>query len=345
MALASAGPFSSAQFQTLEPIATQHAVRALLRDRVLARRDRDSGGDERYCAALTDIALREAALEARRNEHLISVLEALVAAGVAALLFKGAALAHSHYPRPELRERDDTDLAVNVAHLQAAGDVLERLGFRPITANEGSLVMRQRLYRRRDVDGLMHNIDLHWAISNSSRTARLTVRGLLARSVALPALSAHARVPGSIDALLIACAHLDAHHVDDVRLIWLYDIHLLIENMPIAMRVSATQRALEYGLAPACAWVLTALARALGSSLVGFEPLTRHDKITPPSGRRIAQWQRELLALHDNRTRMNWLWQQMIPNERYMRAPTNATTSLWRLHLTRLFRGITHLTR
>ena len=53
--------------------------------------------------------------------------------------------------------------------------------------------MRQRLYRLRDADGVMHNIDLHWAISNSSRTARLTVRSLLARSVALPALSVHAR--------------------------------------------------------------------------------------------------------------------------------------------------------
>ena len=106
MALASAPPLPSAQFQSIETIAVQHAVRALLRDRVLARRNRDSDADERYCAALTDLALREAALEARRNEHLINILEAFVAAGVAALLFKGAALAHSHYPRPELRERE-----------------------------------------------------------------------------------------------------------------------------------------------------------------------------------------------------------------------------------------------
>jgi hypothetical protein len=345
MALISTKHLTQAQFQRLEPAAVQHALRALLRDRVIAQRETDEYHDKESYRPLIDLALREAALETRRNNKLTHVIEALATAGVPALIFKGTALAHSHYAPPELRERDDTALAVDQLRQQVAGNVLELLGFRPMVANEGSLIMRQRLYRRRDSDGVLHNIDLHWAISNSARTARLTVRSLLARSVALPALSSHARMPNSIDALLIACAHLDANHVDKVGLVWLYDLQSLIENMPIEMRINASQRALACGLTPASGWVMAALTRTFGSSLLGFEPLTARGDIAPPSGRRLAQWQRELLALRDNRTRMTWLWQQMIPDRRHLRASAGTATSLWRLYLARALRGVSHLSR
>lgn len=289
--------------------------------------------------------MRETALEARRNASLANVIETLAAAGVPALIFKGSALAHSHDARPKLRERDDTDLAVDRAHKQVAGEVLERLGFRAMTANEGSLIMHQRLYRRRDAHGLLHNIDLHWAISNSARTTHLKVRDLLARSVALTTLNTHARMPEPADALLIACAHLDAHHVDDVRLVWLYDIHLFIRKMPYSLRAAAAQRAVTCDLVHACGWVLTTVARTLGSSTDGFERLTGHANVTPPNPRRAAQWHRELLALADNRTRMNWLWQHMIPHAQYLRATKGMNTSLWQLYLNRILRGFAHLAR
>ena len=150
--------------------------------------------------------------------------------------------------------------------------------------------MRQRLYRKRDTDGLMHNLDLHWAISNSTRTSGLCVRDLLARSNELTALSTRARVPEAIDAFLIACAHLDAHHVHDVRLVWLYDIHLIIERMPVAMRIRATQRAIACGLLPACAWVLATVERTFGSSLTGFEALLAGADMARPGTSRAAQW-------------------------------------------------------
>ena len=338
-------PLTAVEFRILESIAGRHSLRALLRDRTFARCAQHGHVADPDGTALTDTALREAALETQRNASLVDIIEALALAGVPALIFKGTALAHSHYPRPELRERADTDLAVDRAHLPTAGCVLERLGFRAMAANEGSLIMRQRLYRRRDTHGLLHNIDLHWAISNSARTARLGVRDLIARSVALTALGTHARMPDAIDALLIACAHLDAHHVGDVRLVWLYDIHLIIDKMPLAIRVDATRRAIAYDLVPACGWVLAALARTLDSSLAGFEPLTAHDNIAPPGARRASQWRRELVALADNRTRLIWLSQHMIADTQFLRSSANANTPLWRLHLARLLRGITHLAR
>lgn len=38
--------------------------------------------------------------------------------------------------------------------------MLGRLSFSAVAGNEGSLIMRQRLYRRRNADGLQHNVDL-----------------------------------------------------------------------------------------------------------------------------------------------------------------------------------------
>ena len=73
---------------------------------------------------------------------------ALATAGVPALVFKGAALAHSHYRRPELRGRDDADLLAAPEHVDAADRVLRAQGYEAAPGNEGALIMRQRLYRR-----------------------------------------------------------------------------------------------------------------------------------------------------------------------------------------------------
>src|SRR3954447_14768707 len=52
------------------------------------------------------------ALEAAREVDVQLVIEALAAAGIRAVLIKGAALAYTHYSRPELRPRVDTDLMI-----------------------------------------------------------------------------------------------------------------------------------------------------------------------------------------------------------------------------------------
>ena len=67
-------------------------------------------------------------------------------------------------------------------------------------------------------------------------------RELLARALPLPALGPHARGPGDVDALLIACMHRATHrhnpytvngedHHDPDRLIWLTDIDLLARRL------------------------------------------------------------------------------------------------------------------
>jgi len=320
----------------LAAVAETHGVAPLLRERVLAGACGDAA------PALRDAALRDAALEARRNGRLREAIAALAGAGVPSLLFKGTALAHTHYPRPELRPRDDTDLLVRPRHAAAAGTVLARLGLAAVPAVEGSRIMRQRLYRARDGDGVLHNLDLHWAVSNSARARSFEPHPLLARSRELPVLAPGARVPCDEDALLLACLHLDAHHASAVRLIWLWDVHLLLGGMSAKARRRAAEAACARGIAGACAWVIADTRAAFDTSVEGLEPVLAAARARRPSPLRAAAWLRELRHLESNRARAAWLAQHLFPPPESLRRP-GERAPVWWLYLRRLLRGPRHL--
>lgn len=332
------GEPSARQLGQLTALADQHCVLGLLHERCMSKNIPEH-------QTLTDRALHAAALQIRKDQQLQGVIDSFASNGVPSLVFKGAALAHSHYPRPELRERDDSDLALRIEHLPQAHQLLLQLGYQETYGNEGSMIMHQRLYRRLDSDGVLHNLDLHWAIHNSVHTAPFDIRQLLCRSAPLNALGIHARRPDDIDALLIACAHLDAHHVADVRLVWLYDLELICRTLDSAARAKVCERALEQGLTNACAWVLSAARACLGTSLLGFERLLAGANVEPPSTGRLAQWQRELSALPSLRAQLTWLRQHVLPSARYLRASSDSKAALWRLNVARWKRGIAHLSR
>jgi hypothetical protein len=178
----------------------------------------------RFTRALRD----ETVLEQVMREELRGVIAALSAGGVETLLFKGAALAFTHYPTPVLRPRLDADLLVSPRQLGPAATILERLGYIRAAAVTGSLVSYQVPYVRRDRLGVEHTLDVHWKPANPQVFAEtLAVDELAGRAVPVPALGEAARAVGPVDGLALACIHRVAHHRDDARLIWLYDIHLL----------------------------------------------------------------------------------------------------------------------
>src|SRR5207247_8298772 len=109
----------------------------------------------------------EALLEAGRESELRGVLSGFAAAGVPALVIKGAALAYSRYPEPWLRHRNDNDVLVRGDGAKAAGCVLSMLGYQPgANALPGELANHQLPYVKTDRLGFRHVVDLHWKISN-----------------------------------------------------------------------------------------------------------------------------------------------------------------------------------
>jgi hypothetical protein len=168
-----------------------------------------------------------------QERELEKILDALQAARISPLLFKGAALAYTHYGRPCLRPRADTDLLIDPADRATVHEVLRSSGYARPPIATGDFVSHQALYVKRDALGLVHALDIHWKIANPQVFADLLTFGeLAAQATPLPALGPGVRGVAGVHALLLACLHRVAHHDDESGLlIWLYDIHLLAAGL------------------------------------------------------------------------------------------------------------------
>jgi hypothetical protein len=210
----------------LLPVAAEQGVAALVWDRLSAS---DEAAAERLCALLGPHVRAAAAREILVQRELQRVLGTMGAAGVRALVMKGGALAYTAYPSPWLRPRADTDLLVGQEEFDGACRTLESCGYaRSAAVSTGVLVSHQAAFEHVDGFGLHHVIDLHWKAFNPQLLAGvLPFDHLWRRAVDAPALGPAARVPGPVDALLLASLHRLAHHQGHERLVWLYDVRLL----------------------------------------------------------------------------------------------------------------------
>jgi len=228
-------------------------------------------------AARLDVLLDELAV--RELQVALTVLEAQ---GIEPIVFKGAALAHTHYAESWLRPRLDADLLIAPAQRRRAFDTLEGLGYQRPAMISGELVSYQTMFVRAHPIGVEHVLDVHWKIAERQAVAdALSYDELHARSQAITVRGSTMRVPSSIDALLIACIHRAAHHQDTGNLIWVYDIHL------IASRLSAEEWARFVDLAEERE-VSSLCARGLQLAVDGFHTDVPDAVLDRLSGKREA---------------------------------------------------------
>jgi hypothetical protein len=120
----------------------------------------------------------------------------------------------------------------------------------------------------KNVGGFPHVLDIHVEITNSLMlVGLLPYRALLADARLIPKLGL--LTPHPVAALLLACLHRVAHHHATDRLIWLYDIHLLIANMPTVDQVRFAQLARIKGAARIAADSVAASEHFFGTTLNG----------------------------------------------------------------------------
>ena len=166
------------------------------------------------------------------NDELRRILPAFAAAGVPAILIKGAHLAHAVYQRPALRVRFDSDVLVPVDARAAAERVLRACGYRPLVHVRGSVILGQFQMKRLDRNGIALHVDVHWRLA-----APLIVEHLLpatqviASRTPIPALGESAWGPSPEHALAVACLHMAAHHWPPPDLLWLYDLRQLADAL------------------------------------------------------------------------------------------------------------------
>ena len=272
--------------------------------------------------------LRAAAVvDALRARELRVMVKALDAAGVRPILIKGAALAYTHYERPELRPRSDVDLMIPVDARASVARTFTSSGYCRPPEIDGDLAIGQFHFSRTDEHGCAHAFDVHWRVSNVRAFAdALTYEELARDVVAIPALGEHARSVSPVHALFIACIHRIAHHGDTPNLLWLYDAHLIARSLSADMRQAFALLATAKQMRAVC-------ARTLGLTQDAFGGLDERwiESLTPPAttqepsaafvGGRLRQIDilKSDLAATAWTTRLQLLREHLFPPASYMR--------------------------
>lgn len=188
------------------------------------------------------IAVSQAFWEAEHVRRLRPLLEGLEQIGAGPLLFKGTALAYTVYDEPSTRRRGDTDILVRESSFEEACHVNRSFGFTPINSFSVRALGAQT-FTLTDEHGQTHALDLHQRINSSPIIARLFPHNeLWDRSKRISKIGVGARALGLSDAMLVACFHRLIHsqspyyvdgrsYLSSDRLIWLYDINLLLEKL------------------------------------------------------------------------------------------------------------------
>ena len=212
--------------------------------------------------------------DAVQVRELVSVLRALEDEGAIPLVFKGAALAHTHYAESWRRPHADADVLIAPESRERVFAVLRRLGYEHLTFISGELVMYQAPFERVDHLGIDHLLDIHWRIANPQVVSQvLTHDELVARSVMVRVQDYAMRVPSAVDSLLIACVHRAVHHPDVEQRYWIEDIHRLASGFGRSEWETFTARAADRSVRTICFQGLKR-AEALFQTAVPPEVLT-----------------------------------------------------------------------
>ena len=176
--------------------------------------------------------LQHAHATAIRTRAIAAVLDALDAAGIPALVLKGAALAHLVYPSPTLRPMCDVDLLVPPHLADEAWSVLRRDGFLP-HGKQTSPEYHHLQALAATVDGATITIEIHRELLRATPFVPPIRYGDLAgRSQPFAIGERHAQTLGREDMLWHVYAHAFVINVlrPGIRLISIADIMAVVET-------------------------------------------------------------------------------------------------------------------
>lgn len=258
----------------LVALARAHRVHRLLAHRL-------AGLKPRPASDVSEQLHREARVEALRDAarvgELLRVVAALESSGCDPVVFKGAALALTHYDQSRWRPRLDSDVIVDPGSRTRAASTLATLGYTRPAMTSGRYVMHQEMHVRPDPIVGEHVIDLHWKLANPNLLTGLPGHAELrarAARVLLPEGEVH--VASAADALVIACIHRVAHHAGSEQLLWLYDIHLVASRLTVAEWARVMDIVERAGVAAVVGRGLELAAEAFGECV----PATVRDTLT-----------------------------------------------------------------
>jgi hypothetical protein len=190
------------------------------------------------------------AQELLRGHCLQRLVQAFSSRGVGFLLSKGEALAQTHYPVAGTRTRGDSDLFIDPCDIAGAKQAVLDAGFAIVSP----IYKTHQFTVRRSMEGAdAIEFDIHWRLLNAPRYARsISFSEAWADSIALPRMSC-VRTLSARHSLMLACMHrVGSEWHDQNRLIWIYDIHLLVSRMTSAELMLFANCAVERNVHTAC---------------------------------------------------------------------------------------------
>ena len=291
--------------------------------------------------------------EAFKKQALEELFSTIDAAGLnQTILFKGSALAYTVYNTPWQRPRSDSDILINKSDLEQYDRIFTELGYQSLFAVEGDYVAYQKTYTKQLSPSLYSNIDVHWRINNRQILANsLKLEGLLRDAMSLRTTCGEIKIPHIVDSVLISSLHRLGHHHKEERLIWLYDIHQLIQKFTDSDWHILVEKAKESQLAAITLDALQYCTRLFSSEIpkTHLDDLAQlADEIEPSQiflHRDLAEW-RYFLA--DIRSLPSWymkvklLQETAFPNGEYLKQQMNSNSKIWAFCL-RAYRGLSRM--
>lgn len=333
-----------------------HGVGALLHLRLKSKGDWPTIVRE----AVHQRALSQSMWELRHQHVLSHIISALSKCGVRPIIFKGTALAYTHYPHPSLRRRGDTDLIVAPADRAKAEDVLTALGLKPMAGISGQFISYQTTYTLDEPGSGHHDFDLHWRINNSELLSRLlSYDELRTHAEPVPHLCADALTAHPVHALLIASMHRKVHtqspyYVNGTatftgnRLIWLYDIHQLAHRFTQAHWHEVVNQAQRTGLCAVCLDGLQSARQAFQTPIPELisAALTRADEPERPAtylrSGNLRRAQMDFAEIDGLANKLRFVRELVLPPASYMQSkfPNASTVQLPWLYTRRAVGGV-----
>lgn len=172
------------------------------------------------------------ALQAERQLQVL--LDAFSKAGVRVLVLKGPALARTVYPDPAIRTSQDIDLLVRPREFTKAREIISKNWYQ---CDSKIFEVLEDCYCEEHFIPLRDSrnsriIELHWDIHRFFGYGHYKrIEGLFFRAVTVKTAALCFETLHPIDALINAALHLIMTHSQSMRLIWIYDIALLAQNL------------------------------------------------------------------------------------------------------------------
>jgi len=307
---------------------------------------------EYLLAFLENIERKAIARELYRKGLNRRFFEKLNTAGIDFLVLKGEAVAHQLYPQSYLRTRCDADVLFRDRESAiSAWKILEKEGYKKANTLDGEFVGYQFNCYKNIGSAFSNEIDIHHKINDYIWLAdRLPFDELYAKNVNFKIDDIELRTTGLVHSLLHACIHRVNNKVlgKENRLIWVYDIHLLCNEISSEQWHKLAEKAKKKNLAFIVYEALTTSKDLFYTRIPETVLLILKEaanKECSPFGRTGKRWKLYYFDFVENKGILNkakQIREHLIPNPDYIKQkyPGAGSWNLPYYYLKRLLSGL-----